>query len=346
MVLLITLYLLLNEKSVFKLLSQRKIKINLSNLKETYHRIRNQSHKNQPIFQICSMKEIIDFCILNFEKKDVQEMIFQFLKVEKLKKLKIFFSSNNFQIKDEDSFFEIIINLIEERGEDFYSLLSFVNFVNLSNEKRTRYFDFLDPMKIEMKHWNYFITQIKTYFQNSLRLKYFIQPSTNHEFEGIFNRLNQECFGNCATKKLIDITCSSIKYTSPEFLFDYSTLSIEDWWTLKNENNGYIQIDFKDKMINLSHYSLHTPVCSEKISHTPKTWTIEGSNDLNRWNILDSRSNDPYTKNYNSFHCYECSNKDNKFYRYIRFYLRGQDHGDWYYSELSGIEFFGNLISC
>ncbi|OHT03139.1 hypothetical protein TRFO_06799 [Tritrichomonas foetus] len=337
------MYSLGNEKIVLKCLSIRKInyQITASNMKDLYLKLKN----NYPSILIyTSINKIIDFCASNIDKKETQEMITKYFTKEEIDAI---FRSIEFIISDEDSVFELICNIINERGDNFFTLLSHVQFLNLSIKKRHQYLDFIEPTKLNFDDWKTFITRVKSLFGTCILedSSIIFRPQYGHEFEGIFNYLNKECSGNCATKKLIHVRCSSLKSTSPEFLFDYKTLSSDKFWSLNNENDGYLQIDFKKRKINLSHYSFHTPNNQYSNILSPKNWEIKGSNDKIHWDILDSRKYDPHLNRHNTFYCYECTYKNRKNYQYIRFYQRGVNHGDDYDTHLSGIEFFGKLIN-
>lgn len=109
-----------------------------------------------------------------------------------------------------------------------------------------------------------------------------------------------------------------------------------------NESDGWFEIDFNDKKINLTSYALKT---SSSSSYSfPKSWRIVGSNNKEEWEILSHQINNSDLNGKNKIKRFDCE-ENNKFYRFIRF-LQDDSWGDSYQYNivLAQIEFFGTIL--
>ena len=137
---------------------------------------------------------------------------------------------------------------------------------------------------------------------------------------------------------IIEVTASSIykDYVACNALKDDNSE-----WISQNVKNSWIQIDFKTRSVSLKSYSLRS-YCG------PKSWKIEGSNDMNTFTLIDQRNNP------NDFKCDEYVNQHYNVngsqdqFRYIR--ITQGDEGGWagssnitHYFYLNRVEFYGSL---
>ena len=76
----------------------------------------------------------------------------------------------------------------------------------------------------------------------------------------------------------------------------------------------------------------------------PKSWAVEGSNDLSNWEKLDERKNDSRLNGSCISHLFNINNQISNEFRYIRICLTGKDWSNCFYLSLSAVEFYGNLI--
>lgn len=125
-----------------------------------------------------------------------------------------------------------------------------------------------------------------------------------------------------------------------EFYYNYSSQNP------KGENDSWIQFDFDKRKINLTSYTIRA--CCHDISNDckAKSWRIVGSNDGEKWDLLDHQVNCSELTNKYDMHRFECKKTD-KYYRYIRYILEET----WYTDEhckynihMSCIEFFGSIL--
>ena len=97
--------------------------------------------------------------------------------------------------------------------------------------------------------------------------------------------------------------------------------------------------DFQERKINISKYYLSVP--SQKRGQStgqPKTWRIEGSNDEQNWELIDSKENDTSLNAYSKSNTFPCQNINKQFYQFIR--LKNINDN---YLLLSEIEFYGSI---
>jgi hypothetical protein len=110
-----------------------------------------------------------------------------------------------------------------------------------------------------------------------------------------------------------------------------------------NSPNSWIQFDFKDRFVSLTHYVLKSD--GNWRDHLME-WTISGSNDGSSWTIIDSRKTQDLNGEYITKQ-FECGDKlsVSPFYRYLRLTQTGKNsYGDDYLG-LANIEFFGSIVN-
>lgn len=61
-------------------------------------------------------------------------------------------------------------------------------------------------------------------------------------------------------------------------------------WSPDNEVNANIIFDFKSRKVKLTNYTLHTP--TDNTRDYPKSWRVECSNNMKKWVVVDTRSNE------------------------------------------------------
>ena len=137
----------------------------------------------------------------------------------------------------------------------------------------------------------------------------------------------------------IEVTASSI------WDDDYVPINVlknddSDWWS-KDVKNSWIQFDFKSRSISLKSYSLRS-------YRGPKSWKIEGSNDMNTFILIDQRNkNNDFNSGYVTQH-YDLNSSEDQMrmrFRYIR--ITQGDDGNWWNNNhcfyLNRVEFYGSL---
>jgi hypothetical protein len=166
--------------------------------------------------------------------------------------------------------------------------------------------------------------------------KYFGYVS-GHEFEGILKSLTNACGGNVHGKGVVNITSSGDAGNKSFQVADHGWNSY--WWST-NTPNSWICFDFKEKNIELEHYTLKSGGYGG--DHLV-TWEIEGSNDGLTWASVDKRNTQELNGNYivKTFEC--CGESRSKLFRYIRLRQTGKNSTNYDNLSLCNIEFFGKL---
>lgn len=334
-----------NDQLVSKLIN-RDESTKLSNI---FSRLAISSCRAIPDNEI---NEVIDFAASNFYSLD-------YGKITKLplEQLNMILGSDALKIKSEDWLLNFIVDTVKKQGDELSYLLCYVDFTALSSDGMEQFLHFFNISDITEETWSKIAwclisnlssheTPVNTsrYHENEIFKTETFKPDKDNIFNGIINYLNNKSEGICSENGTIEVNESShmggLKSTQ---LFDYSNLSSSKTWSVNKELNGFLEIDFKDKSVNLTHYSIHTPnVVYGKFY--PKTWTVEGSNDKITWTVLDNRLNDDNLTEPNLSHLFKCNCTVDKEFKFIRIYQRGENHGGNLCFWISGIEFYGKLI--
>jgi hypothetical protein len=169
-----------------------------------------------------------------------------------------------------------------------------------------------------------------------------IRPGeSDSPWSGLICCLREECGGNVHEKGIVDITCSSTERNQCWQIVNYDWNS---WFLTNNSANDWVQFDFKDRSVSLSHYALKSD--GHSIHHHLLQWKLSGSNDGNKWTIIDERNIQELNGNYvtKMYHCGDTSSISH-YYRYIRLTQTGKNSYGYDYLLLANIEFFGSMIN-
>jgi hypothetical protein len=164
-----------------------------------------------------------------------------------------------------------------------------------------------------------------------------IVRSPGSPFCGLIHRLTEMCGGNVHERGEVDITCSGNGYNScHQVAGEWSS-----WWHTTNAEVAWLQFDFKERRICVSHYALRSG--GDGGWHMLE-WTVEGSQDGFTWDPLDSRKTTELKGTFNAavFACPATASQ--RFYRYVRLTRKGTDSNGSKYLRLSRVEFFGLLM--
>ena len=98
---------------------------------------------------------------------------------------------------------------------------------------------------------------------------------------------------------------------------------------------NYIGFNFVNKKVNITGYAIRkAPRLCEV--YFPKTWKIMGSNDEQKWEVIDMKENNNEINDENECVYFECKNTG-KFYKYIRYKQIGR------FIAIACFEFFGYI---
>lgn len=260
--------------------------------------------------------------------------------------------SSSLMLSKESILLHFIIKLIELHGEEFRQLLEYVQIPYLSSEDISLFLNKIDVEDVSVSLWSQ-ITSCLIYGRIEkpdtdryrVGTKYFA-PKESHEFEGIFNWMNKKCGGNCAVLDIISVVPSGTAYIGKvSNIFDYSDFSGDSGWYLENKKNGYLQVIFHSEKVRLTHYSMHTSSSAGENDSYPRSWSVEASNDLRKWIVLDTRVDDPFLNGPNMYHVYPCSNPCSDMFSYFRICQQGRSYCSHpnYEFYITGLEFFGEI---
>ena len=160
--------------------------------------------------------------------------------------------------------------------------------------------------------------------------------NSNDYFSGILREISDDYKIDIINNGLIDVIASSVNYGNTPS----NVLKIDNsyWWS-ENDKNSWIQFDFKTRSVSLKSYSLRS-------YYGPKSWKIEGSNDMNTFTLIDQRNN-PNDFKYGEYvnQHYNVNGSQDQF-RYIRITQgdEGGHHPNNHYFWLTRVEFYGNLF--
>ena len=163
--------------------------------------------------------------------------------------------------------------------------------------------------------------------------------NSNDYFSGILREISDDYKIDIINNGLIDVIASSVN--SSGYIVNNVLKNDDSRWKSNNEKNSWIQFDFKTRSISLKSYSLRS-------CNGPKSWKIEGSNDMNTFTLIDQRNNpnDFKYREYVNQH-YNVNGSQDQF-RYIR--ITQGDEGGWFnsssishYFYLNRVEFYGSL---
>jgi hypothetical protein len=237
-------------------------------------------------------------------------------------------------LSSEDTLYDIITS----SGPEFEDLLSYLKCQYLSESVINKFVDSLSLDRVTPDLWSSICTRLRLHVNVSHDSPRFAQIGfhvyANQPFNGILHSLRCACGRNPHVAGLVAVTASGSKMNQPHQVLDY------DWgdhWSSMNEEDSWIQIDFRKRAVCLSHYALK--------SHTGtlnffRHWVLEGSGDGRIWDIIDSRSTDELAGKQkvavfpaNSAH----------YYRFIRLRQTGKTSHGHNTLILQNLELFGML---
>lgn len=289
------------------------------------------------------------------------------------------------KIKSEDSLLDIVLQIIEkadfsekvEEEIESVSLLEHIEFTGLSEDKLREFLSTFDFNRITNSLWKKFYQcffihfdqkpeRIEGRYSNKLFFEY-IENKTDR-FRGIIQYLTEKFGGNVDEKNVCKLTASSVfkenRTNSNSFTRFNSTNAVNNTITYfpsnavdlndksrhyssNGERGSWLKIDFIERKIRPSHYSILTWGNYKGHSHL-QNWVIEGSNTdrENEWEILDSRKNDtslddPFAENTFSI---STILKSGEFFRFLRIRQTGPNSRGTSQLIINAIEFFGEVI--
>lgn len=253
-------------------------------------------------------------------------------------------SDDDLVIDNEDWLYNLIRQIIKEKGQDYKLLLGCLLFEYMTPNAMSSFVSIVNYEDISGKLWQNLKRRLVLSVQSpgpSLRYTkkdktFEIDPSD--PFNGICASLNDECNGNAHEKGIISLTSSSIGINQPCQVIDYGW---EGDWGTKNKPNSWLMFDFNDYLVELTGYSLMSIPSSVNNTH-PRSWVVEASNDLENWDVLDKREMNNDLNGKNKVKCFAFRRSDG--YRYVRIKQTDLNHSHNNYFAISQMELFGSIM--
>jgi hypothetical protein len=244
-----------------------------------------------------------------------------------------------------------LLNFVLELGGLYSTLLGDIRFEYLSPSSIDILFKHISPHSIDDRLWYqlwnrcrhrivYDSTDISDILWN--RCPGFVQRSPDSAWSGLISHLTELCGGNFHTKGFVAVGCSS---TRSHQCWDVVNYHGDHDWHTDNSANSWIQFDFKDRLISVTHYALKAD--GNTGCHLLQ-WTLQGSMDGHSWTDLDRRNTQELNGRYTTRICpceQVASSSNLHFYRYIRLLQTGKDSSGYDYLMLGNFECFGYLMN-
>lgn len=323
-----------------------------------------------------------NFYILKYYEYFLSIIASHFFRIEKEKLLKLpkiivysILSNPQLKVANEDMLVDFIDELFsrenncEEKSTttsklnkvDFYEL---IEFTSLSENKFKEFLHKFDISELATPLWSRLVEcfftnldivkEVKSIEERQLihETRYSSQTKeTKIKYEG--DKLNGiiRSLGEGDAMRVINEGIIDIKSSSAINSINWDTKNVFDFndskkgFHSRNEPNSWICYDFKENKVKLSHYSLQSHGHGGRSNNHLFTWCIEGSDDMNDWEMLDTRNAEESVARSNCTNTFQINkSKQNKYYRYIRLRQTGVNTCNNNSLVFSALEFFGKIL--
>lgn len=273
--------------------------------------------------------------------------------IERIRKLplKMIYSilrNDHFNIEDEDLLIDMINELVSCMEDDQElsdnELYETVDLTKLSENKFREFLSTFDYTKMTGTIWKNLCECFFTTRKDQNTFEY--DGDTSHRFAGIISHLRGNRQTNISDEGIVSVTASSTE--NPHYA-KYAVDFDSDEFFHSDSKFDWLQIDFKDKKIRPTHYSIKTPSNhSDGDQQYPVNWCIEVSNtgNENDWRTIDTRQNVTSISKRNQSDTFEIGTRlsSNESYRYVRLRSTGNTSGGNSNIAFSSLDFFGTLV--
>ena len=254
------------------------------------------------------------------------------------------FSSSKLLIEDENSFFDTIYQIVNEKGatSQYKFLFSTLTFENLKVETLKKLCDILRPEDVTTPLWSVIekrlISSVKIQGNSGSRYYRNITSCEKEEdaFAGIFYMLFQKYDGNPVEKNIVSVTAQGESSTNKAVLL--FSQNKKNSWGLTETPGNYLQMDFKQSKVIVTGYSIRS--ASNAHWDNPQSWVLEGSDDGVNWTKIDEKVRNQDMGGNDKFHYWSCNASDE--FRMIRWMLTERGSGGLYCRQF---ELFGRYIT-
>ncbi|OHT08544.1 hypothetical protein TRFO_22880 [Tritrichomonas foetus] len=314
--------------------------------------------QNSLLFKSTNMLtcDFVDFISENFfqlSDKIIEKYVNHEISIEMIQSILF---SEKLTLESEDQLLEFIFKIksFNDFSNNFnfvlISLLENIEFEMLSEESFQQFLEIFDYNEMTNRLWSklckcFHPTQLSTKFSSRSRYKSTVIPfrkESPNRFSGIIHHLTKECDGNVHVKEIVDVTSSTVNSDFyPQNAVDLKNKN--SYFQTRNELNGWICYDFKEKKINPTHYSIRSRHDNDEGGWHLQTWIIEGSNEEGKWIELDSRQNEKSLDFRNAENTFEITKHLNEYFQKLRLRITGMETACEYYLTISALEYFGRL---
>lgn len=239
-----------------------------------------------------------------------------------LENLEEIIKNEKLQIENEDSLMDFVLNLYKSDRNNS-SLIEFVIFRNLSNEMIEKFIGLFEIEDLDQKTWESICMRLKQSVSEdeTVKDKRYISKGnliefkldSNNKFNGILKYLTDKTGGNIVDNGTVSITSNSAN-NPVKYLIYFNT---EDYFQYIDKSMANVLFDFKDRSVKLNKYSIHTGTWNTNNGHL-RNWAIEVSNDGEKWEEIDNRSNDSSLNGCRYSATFDVQKQRNEFYRFVR----------------------------
>jgi hypothetical protein len=230
--------------------------------------------------------------------------------------------------------------LLEFIRFDFLSVLCIKDFIEWTKE----YFEYFS-----INIWNQICDRLVIDISNSVHPRFSTNRSESLELdfksgfplEGIISNLSSRFGGNVSDLGIVSVTSKST--CSSNFLPKNAVdLTVDSKFGSQSEPNQWLCYDFKDRRVEVRHYSIRSQFDAGAGASHPKSWVIEGSDDCENWTELDSQTNNSDLNDQNKICTWPTKIRMKS--RYIRLRQTGLNHNGTDFLWISSFELFGSLM--
>lgn len=257
-------------------------------------------------------------------------------------------------ITSEDSLLLLLLSL----GEEYYHLFEYVYFQEISKKNYLKFLSTFNLNFLNKSIWKSINSRIiyltkpdswenfdgdDDFDEEILQKRYkkkneIINTFDNDDYNGIISHLVQVGQGNPHKKKIMNVTSSTVYFDHhPQFCLDVFD---DTYFASEDKPEQWILFEFKHNEIIPTYYLLRSQY---DFINNLKSWMIEGSIDGIEWKLLDKRLEVDNLKEKNVIAKFKMQNSMRC--KFIRLTQLGLNWNNNNFMIISGIEFFGKLIS-
>ena len=351
----IEIFEILGSDSIEFQLHKHDIEITVDNVVE----LLNEHERYRQIYSDQITKEIsfISSHISEFIGNEREEKISE-ISLETLYEI---FNNDQLQVDTEDQLLKLI-NRLNSKDDKYSILYETVLYENVSKESIIEFLSIYDNNTMTNKMWYRLSARLaqelkktteecepKKRYKNSIKNKFTKIDYANDELKGIISYMKEK-YGEDLSEKGEMKLSSGLNYSgSVSNLIKYDSSHINDFFRNSQgylsikESDGWIEFDFVKHKVNLSSYTIRTSSSGPNFAYHAKSWRIVGSNDRNKWELIDRQVNNSSLNDKYRQHRFLCE-QNQKFYQYIRYiqddsWISNRSYCIW----LTCFEFFGSI---